>query len=188
MRVNAPASALHPLAFDSSGAVEVGDPAYALGNPFGLDRTLTAGIISAVGRDIQDPNGLTIANDVQTDAAINHGNSGGPLIDVATNTVIGINDQIESDSNDNAGVGFAVPIDAAKTVESTLIDGGTVRHSYLGVTVADAANGAVARIGCVVSGAPADSAGPPGATAIRAAPRPCGSACGRCWPCWRAAW
>src|SRR5262245_50288357 len=76
VHVDAPASALHPLSFDRSSAVVAGDPVYAIGNPFGLDRTMTAGIVSATGRDIQSPDGLTIPNSIQTDAPINHGNSG----------------------------------------------------------------------------------------------------------------
>ena len=78
---------------------------------------------------------FSITGAIQTDAAINHGNSGGPLIDIATNTVIGINDQIESDTNDNSGVGFAVPIDKSKTVAQTLIAGGTVKHAFVGVHI-----------------------------------------------------
>ena len=83
VRVAAPPSTLHPLAFDGSGAAQSGDPVYAIGNPFGLDRTMTAGIVSATGRDIQAPDGITIPNAIQTDAAINHGNSGGPLLDAS---------------------------------------------------------------------------------------------------------
>jgi putative serine protease PepD len=96
---------------------------------------------------------------IQTDAAINHGNSGGPLIDTATNTVIGINDQIlnAGDTNDNAGVGFAVPIDSSKSVAQTLIAGGKVEHAYLGVTVLRTASNA--RIACIVDSGPADAAG-----------------------------
>jgi putative serine protease PepD len=158
IKVNAP-SKLYPLKLGDSAAVQPGQAVVAIGSPFGLPESMTAGIVSAVNRTITAPNNFSIAGAIQTDAAINHGNSGGPLIDVATNTVIGVNAQIESDSNDNAGVGFAVPINAAKNVASTLIAGGTVKHSYLGVTVGDATNGAGARIGCVVNGGPAASAG-----------------------------
>jgi len=135
VRVNAPASALHPLAFDSSNAVEVGDPDYALGNPFGLDRTLTAGIVSAVGRNIQAPNGLTIPAAIQTDAAINHGNSGGPLLD-RFGRVIGINDQIESGGvNGNVGIGFAIGSDTEQQVVPQLLAHGSAQHAWLGVEV-----------------------------------------------------
>jgi putative serine protease PepD len=122
IRVQAPASALHPLAFDDSAAVQVGDPAYAIGNPFGLDRTMTAGIISATGRGIKAPNGQKIPNAIQTDASINHGNSGGPLLDVY-GRVVGINDQIESGSADggSVGIGFAISSNTASSTANRLI-------------------------------------------------------------------
>ncbi len=87
IRLDTVPGGLHPLGFDDSSAIRAGDPVYAIGNPFGLDRTMTAGIVSATGRDIQAPNGLTIPNAIQTDAAINHGNSGGPLLDGAGHVV-----------------------------------------------------------------------------------------------------
>jgi putative serine protease PepD len=157
IHVDVSASQLHPLALGNSSAVQPGQSVVAIGSPFGLAETMTGGIVSATNRTITAPNRFSITDAIQTDAAINHGNSGGPLIDVATNTVIGINDQIESDSNVNAGVGFAVPIDAAKKVAQTLIAGGKVQHAYLGVTIGTAAGGA--RVGCVVHNGPADSAG-----------------------------
>jgi S1-C subfamily serine protease len=101
IRVEAPKAALHPLAFEDAGGIRVGDPVYAIGNPFGLDRTMTAGIVSATRRDIQSPNGLTIPNAIQTDAPINHGNSGGPLLD-ARGRVIGVNAQIQGGSRSRA--------------------------------------------------------------------------------------
>src|SRR6266498_1854857 len=106
---------LVPLVLGTSSTVQVGDPAVAIGNPFGLERTLTTGVISAVHRPIQAPNGFQIDDAIQTDAPINPGNSGGPLID-ATGKVIGINSQIETggSGNGNVGIGFAVPIDTAK--------------------------------------------------------------------------
>jgi len=135
VRVKAPASALHPLSFGDSARLEVGDPVYAIGNPFGLDRTMTAGIVSATERDIQAPNGLTIANAVQTDAPINHGNSGGPLLD-RFDHVVGINSQIEGGTVDgNIGVGFAIPSDTARAVSGQLIATGRVEHAWLGVEV-----------------------------------------------------
>ena len=157
IHVDVSASKLHPLTLGNSSAVQPGQSVVAIGSPFGLAETMTGGIVSATDRTITAPNRFSITDAIQTDAAINHGNSGGPLIDVATNTVIGINDQIESDSNVNAGVGFAVPIDAAKKVAQTLIAGGKVQHAYLGVTIGVAAGGA--RIGCVVDNGPASSAG-----------------------------
>jgi S1-C subfamily serine protease len=169
VRVQAPASALHPLAFADSAAVKVGDPAYAIGNPFGLDRTMTAGIVSATGRDIQAPNGLTIANSIQTDAPINHGNSGGPLLD-RFGRVIGINAQIQGGTvNANVGVGFAISSDTAKSVADQLIAGGRVAHAWLGVQVetidpslANVVRGLPSRgviVARVVSGSPAADSG-----------------------------
>jgi putative serine protease PepD len=137
IRVRAPAGALHPLAFADSGKAAVGDTVYAIGNPFGLDRTMTAGIVSAVGRDIQAPNGLGIPNAIQTDAPINHGNSGGPLLDTA-GRVVGINDQIESGGtvDGNVGVGFAIASNTASTIVRQLLADGHVSHAWLGVEVA----------------------------------------------------
>jgi putative serine protease PepD len=137
VRVDAPASALHALTFADSSRVQVGDTVYAIGNPFGLDRTLTNGIISANDRDIKAPNGLAIERALQTNAAINHGNSGGPLID-RFGRVIGINSQIESGGvNGNVGVGFAVPSDTARAVAAQLISTGRVQHAWLGIAVED---------------------------------------------------
>jgi S1-C subfamily serine protease len=135
VRVKAPSSVLRPLLFADS-SVEVGDPAYAIGNPFGLERTMTAGIVSATGRDIQAPNGLVIANAIQTDAPINHGNSGGPLLD-RVGQVIGINSQIQGGTVDaNVGVGFAIPSATARSVSEQLIATGHAEHAWLGVEVA----------------------------------------------------
>jgi S1-C subfamily serine protease len=135
VRVDAPASALHPLAFDDSASAAVGDQVYAIGNPFGLDRTMTAGIVSATGRDIQAPNNLTIPNAIQTDAPINHGNSGGPLLD-GNGRVVGVNSQIEGGTVDaNVGVGFAIPSNTARSVSEQLIAHGRVEHGWLGVEV-----------------------------------------------------
>jgi len=158
IHVDVSASKLHPLSLGNSSSAQPGQSVVAIGSPFGLAETMTAGIVSATNRTITAPNGFSITGAIQTDAAINHGNSGGPLIDTATNTVIGINDQIlnAGDSNDNAGVGFSVPIDASKSVAQTLIAGGKVEHAYLGVTLPPTG---AARISCVVDSGPADSAG-----------------------------
>jgi S1-C subfamily serine protease len=175
IRVKAPPAALHPIDFDDSAALEAGDPVYAIGNPFGLDRTMTAGIVSATGRDIQAPNGLTIANAIQTDAAINHGNSGGPLLD-ASGRVVGINAQIEGGTVDaNVGVGFAIPSDTAKAVADQLIASGHVSHAWLGVEVetidpalSDLVRGQLPPSGVIVAGvvkgSPAAKAGLKAAT------------------------
>jgi putative serine protease PepD len=157
IHVDVSSSKLHPLTLGDSSSVQTGQSVVAIGSPFGLTETMTAGIVSATNRTITAPNRFSISGAIQTDAAINHGNSGGPLIDAATNTVIGINDQIESDTNDNAGVGFAVPINSSKSVAQTLIAGGTVKHAYVGVKIKDVPGGA--QITTVVKGSPAAKAG-----------------------------
>ena len=157
------AGGLKPLTFDDSSTLPVGASVYAIGNPFGLDRTLTTGVISALQRQISSPNGFSIDDVLQTDAALNPGNSGGPLLD-AGGRVVGINSQIEtgsqgaSTSGANTGVGFAIPSNMVKRVVSVLAEGGTVRHGYLGVSTGDASGGG-AQIGSVVAGGPADDAG-----------------------------
>jgi S1-C subfamily serine protease len=136
LKVSAPSSELTPLTLGDSSKMEVGDPVVAIGNPFGLDRTVTSGIVSALQRQIQAPNGFSIDNVIQTDAAINPGNSGGPLINDA-GEVIGINSQIETGGNGadgNVGIGFAIPINTAKEVIQELETKGTVEHAYLGIT------------------------------------------------------
>jgi putative serine protease PepD len=158
IHVDVPASRLHPLALGNSSSVQPGQSVVAIGSPFRLPETMTAGIVSATKRSVTAPNGFAITGAIQTDAAINHGNSGGPLIDVATNTVIGINDQIESDSNDNAGIGFAVPIDSSRTVAQTLIAGGKVEHPYVGILIKDHLGGG-AQVTRVFQGTPAAKAG-----------------------------
>jgi S1-C subfamily serine protease len=125
---------LTPLPLGDSKNVQVGDPTIAIGNPFGLDRTLTTGVVSALQRQIRAPNGFSIDNVIQTDAPINPGNSGGPLLD-AFGRVIGINSQIETGGgNGSVGIGFAVPIDTAKQVIPQLEHSGTIQRAYLGLT------------------------------------------------------
>jgi S1-C subfamily serine protease len=135
LKVDAPADGLHPLALADSSKVEVGEPVVAIGNPFGLDRTVTAGIVSAIQRQIQAPNGFSISHVIQTDAAINPGNSGGPLID-SSGRVIGINSQIQTGGggNGNVGIGFAVPINTAREVVQQIEQHGEVKHAYLGIS------------------------------------------------------
>ena len=135
LRIPTDGLTLHPLTLGNSSAVAVGDPAYAIGNPFDLQRTLTTGVISALQRTITAPNGFTIGNVLQTDAAINPGNSGGPLLNAA-GQVIGINSQIETggSSSGSVGIGFAIPINTAKAEIAALEKGGTVRGAYLGLT------------------------------------------------------
>ena len=124
---------LKPLALADSGRVRVGDLAVAIGNPFGLERTLTAGVVSALGRQIDAPDGFSIPGAIQTDAAINPGNSGGPLLDRDAR-VIGVNSQIETGGagRGNVGVGFAVPSNIVKAVAADLEHDGSVRRAYIG--------------------------------------------------------
>jgi S1-C subfamily serine protease len=135
LKVDQHARALTPLPLGTSSSVSVGDPVYAIGNPFGLTRTLTAGVVSAVQRQIIAPNSVPIDNVIQTDAAINHGNSGGPLID-RFGRVIGVTSQIETGSSaqGNVGIGFAIPIDTVRNVAAQIISSGRARHAFLGVS------------------------------------------------------
>ena len=158
IQVDVPAARLHPLSFGDSASLEVGDPVMAIGSPFGLTESASTGIVSALGRTIDAPNHYSISGAVQTDAAINHGNSGGPLLD-ASGKVIGVNAQIETDGGGNDGVGFAIPSSTVKRVATTLAAGETVQHAYLGIRVGDSTSPAGARIGLVRSGGPAADAG-----------------------------
>jgi S1-C subfamily serine protease len=124
--------ALVPIPIGNSSAVQVGETVVAIGNPLGYDFSLTEGIVSATNRNLQSPNGSTISNGIQTDAAINEGNSGGPLINTK-GEVIGINEQIASQSGGNQGLGFAVPINTASSVMKQIESTGTVKYAYLGV-------------------------------------------------------
>ena len=142
--MNTSASALTALTLGDSDAVQVGDSVVAIGNPFGLSRTVTAGIVSAIQRQIEAPNRYAIDHVIQTDAPINHGNSGGPLIN-AKGEVIGVNAQIETGgvTQGNVGVGFAVPSNTVKTVAGQLIENGKVEHAAIGILAqrADARRG-----------------------------------------------
>ncbi|MGZ5375988.1 MAG: S1C family serine protease [Solirubrobacterales bacterium] len=141
LQVEADSSSLHPLDLGDSSKVTVGDPVVAIGNPFGLDRTVTSGIVSALQREISAPNGFSISDVIQTDAPINPGNSGGPLID-ASGDVIGINSQIESGGGQGSvGIGFAVPINTASDVVKQLETTGEVKRAFLGVSGADVTPG-----------------------------------------------
>jgi S1-C subfamily serine protease len=134
LQVQARARALTPLPLGDSDDVHVGDPVVAIGNPFGLDRTVTAGIVSALQRVIQAPaQQYAIDHVIQTDAALNKGNSGGPLLDARGN-VVGVNSQIQSGTGSNVGVGFAIPIDTVKTVAAEIIKSGHAEHAFLGIT------------------------------------------------------
>jgi len=166
IKVNAPSSELTPLELGDSSAVQVGDEVVAIGSPLGLNETVTSGIVSALHRTITSPNNFSINDAIQTDAAINHGNSGGPLLDLQ-GQVIGINSQIESDSGGNDGIGFAVPSNTVKSVVSQLLATGKVEHAYLGVGIATITDALASQLGLpagvevtqVTSGGPAADAG-----------------------------
>ena len=151
-----PPPSSQPLSLADESSVDVGDGVVALGSPFGLEGSITAGIVSALDRTIEAPNGYAIDGAIQTDAAINHGNSGGPLLDAA-GEVIGVNAQIASESGGNDGVGFAIGIGTVKDVATALASGETVSHAYLGVSLEDGDE--APQVTAVSDGSPAASAG-----------------------------
>jgi S1-C subfamily serine protease len=134
LRIDAPRSKLKAVAIGSSDNLLVGQKVLAIGNPFGLDQTLTTGVVSALGREIQSVTGRKIQDVIQTDAAINPGNSGGPLLDSA-GRLIGVNTAITSPSGASAGIGFAIPVNTVKSIVPQLIQFGKVIRPGLGVTV-----------------------------------------------------
>jgi S1-C subfamily serine protease len=144
LRISAPRSKLVPIRIGTSRDVRVGQHVYAIGNPFGLDHTLTTGIVSALGRTIEAVSGSTIFDVIQTDAAINPGNSGGPLLDSA-GRLIGVNTAIYSPSGASAGIGFAVPVDTVSRIVPELISHGKVIRPVLGVGLDDQLSAAVTR-------------------------------------------
>ena len=166
IKVDVPAADLKPLVFGDSTALQVGEGVVAIGSPFGLEGSITAGIVSALGRDIQSPNSYPIANTIQTDAAINHGNSGGPLLD-ATGKVVGVNAQIQSGGGGSDGVGFAIPAATVKQVTAQLISTGKIAHAYLGARITGVSQRAAAALGIprgvliaqISAGGPAATAG-----------------------------
>src|SRR4051794_37866055 len=159
VHVDVPQSELKPLTFADSSKAVVGDPVIAIGSPYGLAGSATTGIVSALGRSITSPSNYTITGAIQTDAAINPGNSGGPLLD-ADGDVIGMNAQIESRSNGNTGVGFAIAANTVQRVAQQLAGGHAVQHAYLGVELGDATGATEgATIGTVRGGGPAEAAG-----------------------------
>ncbi len=135
LRIKAPAAKLRPIRIGSSAELLVGQTTYAIGNPFGLDQTLTTGVISALGREIESLVRVVIRDVIQTDAAINPGNSGGPLLD-SSGRLIGVNTQIYSTSGASAGIGFAIPVDTVSWVVADLIEFGEIRRPQLGVETA----------------------------------------------------
>ena len=161
LKIDASGLTLHPLTLGSSASVDVGDDLAVIGDPFGYARSISTGIVSGVDRTIEAPNGFTVAHAIQTDAAMNPGNSGGPVLN-AKGEVIGIADQIATNgsADQSSGVGFAVPIDVVKSELDTLKSGGDVRHAYLGVSTSDSTSQtAGATVGQLASGGPAADAG-----------------------------
>ncbi|MEW6582996.1 MAG: trypsin-like peptidase domain-containing protein, partial [Actinomycetota bacterium] len=183
LRIAEVPSGTRPLPLGRSGGLSVGEPVVAIGNPFGFARTVTTGVVSALGRKIEAPSGnsIGIPNAIQTDAAINQGNSGGPLLDMR-GRVVGINSQIYSRGGGSDGVGFAVPVDTIRPVARSIVATGRAQHAWIGITgrsltpEAAAALGARGRTGVVVVGVdprgPAREAGMrPGRPADAAVPR-----------------
>jgi putative serine protease PepD len=180
IRISAPASELAPLTFADSSAVQVGDEVVAIGDPYGLRNTATAGIVSALNRTIVSPSNHRITGVIQTDAAINSGNSGGPLLN-SLGQVIGVNSQIESgnqggsgSNTGNIGIGFSIPSNTVASVAHQLILQGK-NHPYVGVTLVTVTSGvaqathmsAGVEIVAVTKGAPGDKAGLKGATGTK---------------------
>jgi S1-C subfamily serine protease len=174
LKVDAPKSVLEPLQLGDSSNVRVGDGVVAIGSPFGLENSVTSGIVSGLHRDITAPNDFAISDSIQTDAAINHGNSGGVLLDLQ-GRVIGVTAQIKSESGGSDGVGFAIPSNTVRSVVSQLVSSGKIAHAYLGVSIqtipADAARALGVPQGVEVAqvraGTPAAGAGLKGATGTR---------------------
>jgi S1-C subfamily serine protease len=135
LRIDAPAAKLQPIDIGSSNDLKVGQSVLAIGNPFGFDQTLTTGVISALGREIESLSGVPISDVIQTDAAINPGNSGGPLLDSA-GRLIGVNTAIVSPSGGYAGIGFAIPVDTVNWVVPDLVAYGSIRRPTIGVQLA----------------------------------------------------
>jgi putative serine protease PepD len=158
VKISAPSSLLHPLSLGNSDTAQVGDPVVAIGSPFGLAETVTSGIVSALHRTIDSPNNFTIGDSIQTDAPINHGNSGGPLLN-AQGQVIGVTAQIQSDSGGSDGVGFAIPVNTIKQIAGQIVSGKSVAHAYFGVRVEDSTTPPGADLAQILPGTPAAKAG-----------------------------
>jgi len=166
LRINAPQAELQPVLIGTSSDLQVGQKVFAIGNPFGLDQTLTTGVVSALGRTIPSVTKQPIEDVIQTDAAVNPGNSGGPLLDSA-GRLIGVNTAIFSPSGSSAGIGFAIPVDTVNRVVSQLIASGRVSRPSIGITTHEGLNQAVTqRLGLngvlvvdVLEGSPAAAAG-----------------------------
>lgn len=163
VRVDDAPSLVAPLALADSEKVAVGDAVLAIGSPFGLEGTVTSGIVSALDRRITAPNEYTITGTIQTDAAINHGNSGGPLLDMQ-GRIVGVNTQIESESGGSDGVGFAIPSNTVRSIARQLIGTGRAEHAFLGVIMVEVPGGVA--VTEVRGGTPAAEAGLRAATGV----------------------
>jgi putative serine protease PepD len=152
LQLTAPAGDIAPLRFDDAATLRVGDPVVAIGNPFGLQGSLSSGIVSGLRRQIDSPNGFAITGVIQTDAALNPGNSGGPLLDIE-GRVVGMATQIATESGRNEGIGFAIPAAVVERTADALIATGHASLAYLGVAGAD--TGAGVLLGAVMEGGPA---------------------------------
>jgi len=166
LKIDAPASSLQPLALGDSSELAVGESVVAIGSPFGLEGTVTGGIVSALHRQMTAPNNFTINDSIQTDAAINHGNSGGPLVN-SQGEVVGVNAQIESESGGSDGIGFAIPSNTVASIVPQILSTGRAEHAYLGVSVATVSDSLASDLGLVAgvevtevrNGTPAAEAG-----------------------------
>ena len=175
LKISAPAEQLHVIPFGNSSNLRVGQTVIAIGNPFGLDRTLTTGVISGLGRPLRTESGATIRNVIQTDASINPGNSGGPLLDLS-GSLIGVNTAIVSPTRASAGIGFAVPTDTVRPIVEDILTRGQVRRAWLGVQVVELSPRDSSRLDIpnrqglviveVISGSPAEEAGLRGSDSI----------------------
>ena len=165
LRIEAPAEKLHPVILGDSSRLRVGQNAYAIGNPFGLERTLTTGVISSLNRSLTSQAGRTIKSVIQIDAALNRGNSGGPLLD-SQGRLIGMNTAIASRTGENTGVGFAIPVNTIRRVAPELIENGRVVRADIGIAqVYETEAGLV--VAAVVPGGPAERAGIRGFRIVR---------------------
>ncbi len=167
LKVNPAGLTLTPLQLGNSGKLAVGSPVAAIGSPFGESQSLSVGVISATGRDISSLTAFKIGNAIQTDAAINHGNSGGPLLN-SRGQVIGINSQIESTGGGGEGVGFAVPVDAVRRSLDELRTKGHVDYAYLGVTTQELYPQLAQRLGLPVKDGALVASVEPGGPAAKA--------------------
>jgi S1-C subfamily serine protease len=165
VRIDAPAELLHPVSFGNSAQLRVGQQVFAIGNPFGLERTLTTGIISSLNRTLPNRNGRILKSIIQIDAAINPGNSGGPLLDTRSR-LIGMNTAIASRSGENTGVGFAIPVSTIARIVPQLIEKGHVVRPQTGIAAVYKTERGLL-IQSVVPGGPAERAGLKGPKVVR---------------------